>query len=648
MKIPSDNKWTQTNDGNIFGVLHETHNVNFDRNGEITLTPRAAALMSDTSDSDFGIPLAILYFNGAYNIVTSDSVFRGTLSGSEFTEVASTPQLSEYSDAIVFNSKLYVTTETSLSSLSDTSVWTNSLDTYTSGYPHPMCEFASMTTYKLAVGNKNQVETLDTSHNANSTVLTIPSNYVITTLAYRSGYLYIGTKEINGGEAMIFMWNGSGTNAQYSVATGAQWVYSIIPYKSSVCAITNEGELLYVEGTSATRLAVLPVFNVQGARWEQGSASIGKVAKRGMASLGDNVYVNVCGTVGIGDVSEMKSGLWCYDPDTGFTHYSSTVTDLWVKDSSITLASSVITTSANHGLQTGDPVVFTSVAGITNLTSWQLYYAIPVTANTLKISGSRKGADDGEYVQLGGSPTTDTIQYVPNIERGDVGNATSGPVIATNYLDSSLNLWNSDFMWAGIAKDSTDASRKVLNVVSSGLNTGSFTTQRINTANVSQMWKAIYAFVNGAKLSNEQIIIKERAGEVRDIEEQSLTWTGTNTFVITNHAVTEQIEVGDEVVILSGCGQGRYAHVTEVEYSVNTTVVTIDEAYGTNGATATARFTNFKKLATITNTRDNLDTAFSSLDVAKATWVQFKVEVRGFSPSISQMEIVNSVNKSAV
>lgn len=299
-------------------------------------------------------------------------------------------------------------------------------------------------------------------------------------------------------------------------------------------------------------------------------------------------------------------------------------------------------------MQTGDPVVFTSVAGITNITSGQLYYAIPVTANTLKISGSRKGANDGEYVQLGGTPTTDTIQYVPNTECGDIGNATSGPVIATNYLDDSLKLWNSDFMWAGIAKDATDTSRRVLNVVSSGLNTGSFTTQRINTDNVSQMWKAIYAFIDGIKLSNEKVVLKARAGEVRETDEISLTWTGGTTFVITNHAVTEQIEVGDEVVVLSGCGQGRYAHVTEVEYSVNTTVVTIDESIGTNGITATARFTNFKKIATITNTRDNLDIAFSSLDVAKATWVQFKGELRGFSPSISQLEVVNSVNKSAV
>lgn len=645
MKIPVDNTWTQSNDGNIFGILHETHNMNFDKNGEITLSPRAVALLNDVTDSDFGIPLAILSFNGAYHVVTSDSLFRGTLSGTAFTEVAGTPQLAETSDALVFNNKLMVTTDNSLSSLDNTNTWANSLDSYIAGVPHPLCEFASATTYKLAVGNKNTVETLDTSYNANATVLTLPTNYVVTTLAYRSGYLYVGTKDVYGGEAMIFMWNGSGANAQYSVSTGAQWVYCIIPYKSSVAAITNEGELLYVDGTSATRLSALPVFFAQGARWEQGNNTLGKVSKRGMTALGDNIYANICGTVGNGYVPEMKSGLWSYSAENGFTHYTSTVSDLWVRDASLTLASSVFTTSATHSLKTGDPVLFTNVTGIGNVTQGQMYYAIPLTATTLQIAGSRQAADDGDYITLSGTPTADTLNYVPNTDNGDVGSATSGPVIATNYLDDSLAIWGSDFVWAGVTKDNTDTSRKVLNVNSFGINTGSFTTQRIASENVSQTWQSIDAFIQGVNLSLEKVVIKARAGTTKETENVNITWTGATTFVTTNQSVFGQIEVGDEVIFNSGCAQGRYAHVTAVDTSTNTVTVTVDESFGTNAATGNARFTNFKKVSTITNTREDIDNASSTLDALKATWVQFKVEMRGFSPSVSQLEIENSVNQ---
>ena len=650
MKIPSQNnggQWTQINDGRIKGVLHDTHNIHFDQNGEATLSRKALALMDSSVDADFGLVLGILYFNGAYNIVTSDSLFRGSLSGNEFSEVASTPQLSAGTDAIVFNSKLYVTTATSLSSLSDVSVWANSLDTYTSGYPHPMTEFASMTTYKLAVGNKNQVETLDTSHNANSTVLTIPSTHVITCLAYRSGYLYIGTKEVNGGEAMIFIWNGTGTNAQYSVPTGAGWVYSMIPYKNSVAFVTNEGELLKVNGTAAEQLAAFPVFYAQGARWEQGDTFLGKVYPRGMAAIGDNIYINVSGDVATGNVSSMKSGVWCYDPSVGLYHYATPNTDQWIKDTAFSISSDTITTSATHSLVLGDAVEFSSVSGVTGVTSGQTYYAIPVAGTTLKIAGSREDADNGNYIAISGTPTSDTFHYSTNIDNGSVGVATSGAIAVTNHLDFAKDLFQSDIIWGASVRDTSDANRSVLCALSPKWNTGALTTQRIYTDNLTQVWKSVYTFVSGLLRSNESAIVKYLAKERKEQPPVETTWQAANVLVTTDPTIRNILEVGDEVCILRGAGQGRYAHITALDFSTVTSQITIDENYGTVAGTGLVRFTGFKKLRTITSSRQREDLLRSSLDT-KNSWVQLKVELRGFEPSVTMFDLTNSVDKSAV
>lgn len=646
MKIPFQNKWTQTNNGYLLGTVNETHNMNFDRQGEVRLTRKALALM-DSSTSGFSNVLGIRYFNGAYNVITLGGIHRVSLSGTTPSTVASTPTLSENSDSLVFNSKLYVTTDTSLSSLNASSTWANSLDTYTSGYPHPMAEFASMTTYKLAVGNKNQVETLDTSHNANATVLTIPSNYVITCLEYRSGYLYIGTKEIYGGEAMVFIWNGTGANAQYSVPTGAQWVYSMVPYKAAVAFVTNEGELLYINGTSTEQLAAFPVFYAQGARWEQGDNLLGKVYPRGMATIGSNIYINVSGEVVVGSVPQMKSGVWCFDPSVGLYHYASSSTDLWVKDSSLTVSSSVITTTAAHNIKLGDTVVFTSVSGLSGVTNNKLYYAIPVAASTLKIAGCLEDANNGDYIVLSGTPTTDTLHYAANIDNGNTYDASSGAIVATNYLDDALEIFGSDLMWGTATVNNSDTTTKALCVLSPKFNEGSFVTQRILTENITQTWKKVFTFLTGLVNSNETAIVKYLAKERQIRQDVEIVWNSDHSFVTTDPFVRYQIEVGDEVFFIAGNGQGRYAHVTAVDDATATVEVTIDDTFGTDTSTGHVRFSGFKKLATVTGDRAIEDYVHGTVDV-KSTWVQIKVELRGFEPAVTMIELTNSVDKSAV
>lgn len=646
MKIPSNNLWTQTNDGNLMGILHETHNINFSKKGEARLSRKALALAS-SAVSGFEKVLSIVFFDGKYHVVTSNKVFLGDLAGTGFSAVPSSPVLDTVSDGIICYSRLYVSDITALAYLNTTGSWTTGIGTLNANYPHPMAVFDSLTTYKLAVGNGTAIQTYDDAGNVNSVVMSLPSNYYATSLAYRNGYLYIGTKELNGGEASVFIWNGEGTSAQYAVPVGAGWIYSIVPYKEGVACMTNEGELLLISGTSAQQLSALPVFYAQGARWEQGNADLGKVYPRGMAVKGDNIYINVCGQVEVGDVPEMRSGVWCYEPEVGLTHYASPSSDLWVADATVTQTAGVITTNATHNLVLGDIVIFDSVAGLGNVSANTAYYAIPVASNTLKLAGSRQDAFDGNYILVTGTATTDSLSYADNTCNGDAW-ATSGAIAITNYIDNSFELFGTDIIFGTEMQSNADATKDLLCVLSARYNTGAIVTQRIFTDNITQTWKSLYAFVQGLLGSNEKAIVRYRTKERLSLPTTSVevVWSETNVFSTTNPAVKNIIEIGDTVQITQGRGQGRYAHITNVEFTTYTTEITIDENFGLATGTGNVRIHDFKKLTEITSTRENESFSKIGGDI-KSPWIQFQVELRGFEAGVQSFELTNSVDKSA-
>lgn len=648
MKIPPNGQWTQTNDGDIFGVLHETHNIYFDKKGEAKLSRKALALV-DSGTSGFGEVLSIVYFDGDYHIVTDEKVFLGSLDLDNFSAVGSSPDLGSVSDGLVVFDRLYVSDTTALAYLNTSGSWTTGIGSLTATYPHPLGVFDSLPTYKLAVGDGNTVKTYDSSGNLNPTTLTIPSNYLVTSLVYKNGYLYIGTKEINGREAAVFLWNGDGTAAQYKVDVGASWVYSMTPYRGLIALVTNEGEVLALNGASVQQLATFPVFHVQGARWEAGNSTRGKVYNRGMIAIGDSLYINASGRVEVGSVPEMKSGVWCFDPGVGLYHYASPSTDLWTADSGITISSSVITTSTTHNLKTGDMVTFSAISGITGISAATPYYAIVESTTTLKISGSRQGAFDGTYITLSGTATSDTMNYAPNTDFGDIYQADSGAIAVCNYLDTPDPLFGTDILFGSEMKNNADAEKDVLCVLSSRYNEGSFTTQKLYTDNISQVWKSIYTFINGIVGDDEKIIVKYRDADSTSLPSTpvAITWSSSTVFTTTDPAVKSLLSEGHEVRFIQGRGQGRCAHVTAISTSVNTTEVTVDESYGSAGATGDVMFTNFKKIDTVTNARTQSAWSKSTADT-KNNWIELRVEPRGFEPAVQIIDLTNSSDQNAV
>jgi len=400
--------------------------------GQAKLAKRSVAVMSSVTNANFGLPLAIVHFDNKYTVVTTESVWQGELDGVVFTEeVDFTPATTRASDAVIFNNRLMVTVDDNLDSWDGAGDDLYGHEALTSGVPHPLCIFDSQSTYKLAVGNGNTVKILDTSYVASSTVLTLASQFQVTSLRYRNGFLYVGTKTTDGSEARIFIWNGSGTNAQYECPVGCEWVFSMTEYGSSVAAIVSSGQLIQVSGSQYTQLGALPVYYQPHARWQGvgGFSLNGKVFNRGMVAVGQTIYINIEGDTDTGFVPEMKSGIWVFDPEVGLYHRASPPTDTLVIDDSFSISDNEITTTTTHNLKTGDGIAFESISGLTGVDASVTYFVTVTATNKIKLSLTREGVAAGRYVTIGGTPgAADDLVYYPNIDAGLLTLATSGAV----------------------------------------------------------------------------------------------------------------------------------------------------------------------------------------------------------------------------
>lgn len=648
MKIPSDNQWTQSNRGDIFGVLHETQNVTFDDQGKLMLSKKPFALYQPSSN--FGYVLRFVYFNDNYIAISDDEAYQFDLNSSTFTAITSNPNFTNSTDAELFNEKMYVTIDNNVSKW-DGSSWTNSLNTLTSGVPHPLALHEGLN--YLCVGNGNTVEAMNTSDSVAIT-LTLPSPYQVTTMRYRNGFVYIGTRHIYGGEAKVFIWDGATTGADYDVPVGAPWVFSITEYAQSVVCLTSEGEMLLISGNSAQQVATFPVYHRPDLKWQDSSGLQlnGKCFNRGMITVGRKIYINIDGGVDTGFMPEMKSGLWVFDPDVGLYHRAASGADKVVYDSSLTVSSNEITTSAAHNLKTGDSVNFSVVDGITGINNGVTYYVEATATTKIKLYRSRQEILNGNPVTLGGTPNTDELVYVPNTDAGTLNAHAAGAIGRVVYNADQFPNWTSDVIWASRSYDNTETQKYSIHGLVDSYNSGWAMTQRIYTPNVKQVWHTLYTFVDYLDFENEKLRIayKTSKDENKPTDEISGTWLNSTTLNVVvssnDQSSPNEINVGDILFIRRGAGQGNVVKVT-AKNGTSTVSLTVDTAIGTTGATCDFNADNFKVIEAKTAT-SAVNKVLQATINAKSDWVQLLVLMDGFQTAVKMFELTNDVDKYAV
>lgn len=647
MRIPSDNQWKQTNRGDIFGVLNATRNVNFDYDGYLTLSKRPIAYYSSADNADFGYLCAILYFNSTYYFVTEDSVFSGEFSGSALTERDGHVGLSLGTDAVVWNSRLYVSGNTAIDYTSDGSTWNGTIGvTLTSTKHHPLCVFESQN--QLAVGNLNTVKTYNTSHSLIQT-LTLPANYEVTSIRYRNSYLYIGTKEMNGGEAKLFIWDGAGSSAQYAISCGSNWIFSMCEYGESVAVVTNLGQLLILSGNELVELANFPIYSYPDKIWQtsNGFAIGGKVFNRGMVADGKLIYIVIDGSNAGDQVSEQISGLWCYDPAVGLYHKSLTNSDekLALTESSIDTSADTITFNAALDAETGDPILITNVGSVTGLTNSETYYIIKESSTTIGFARTRYDALNDHKIDLGGSLGSFAATANPLESIGELYDVNQGAVAVASPLTLPETIWESGVIWGGRSN-----SIYTVNTFSLSNNVGSFTTQKVYSENIKDAWNKLITFLSTLNFENEKVVVKYKTSERLSTPSQTISasWFDASHLQSTDTNSWNTIEVGDEITITSGTGCGYTAHVTEINQLGDLTwIMALDESIGVTSDTCTFTADNFKKINLSGSDSENSGDGFisSTIDTTSSTWVQFRIELRGYEIRIPFLELANSVYK---
>jgi len=648
MKIPSNRQWTQDNSGDVLGILGSTTNMAMDTIGKATLARKAIEVYGSDDDNGFGYPLALTYYDNSYIALTDNDIFQGNLPDYSWVDsgIGVNPGFFLGSDALVFNDLYTVTTTSSLYTWNGITTWTDRAVTLTSGVPHPIDIFG----VQLAIGNGNTVSLINTSYVTTQT-LTLPTEFQVTTIRAVNNYIYIGTKNLNGGNAKIFVWNGDSSLFDYECEVGAPWVFSMTPYLSTVAVITSQGQLGIVNGTNFQELASLPVYYKPHARW-QGSGGLtlnGKVFNRGMCTIGDTIYLNIDGEVDSVFMPEMKSGIWVYDPAIGLYHRASASFDKDVADSTLTRSGDVLELSQPHKLKTGDAVVFSGVLGLTGVNALDKYYVTVVSPTEIKLSQSRKAVQKEQYVTLGGTPGgSDNLRYAQNSDYGTY-TMRSGAITPMIYSETPYAHLTSEILWGSRITQQDGTTEYGIFSFADSYNIGSFTTQRIYTDNIDQQWKEVYNFIDGLTVDTEKVVVKVQTIYEDPSTELSGAWLNETTLNSTSSedvSAWSDIEEGYEIVIVDGFGRGQTAHVLEKNTSSGTVSLILDESIGTINETCTLYYTTFKKIGQgVTLDNKEKEKVKETIINLSSPWVVIKIELRGFAPAVNMLELPNIVQK---
>lgn len=661
--------FTLAQNGDKFGDIVRTRNLDFSKDGYLSLARKALVLFSGFDSTDFGEPIAITNDDANYYIITNTGFYLYVVSTNTTTELSLTnaPQAGFQSDAIVFNAKLLVSGQTSVNSYARlTGFWDSPADItgLSSAYPHPLCAFENLN--YVTVANGNVVTMYDTSFNLIAT-LTIPMGYVVTSMRWRENTLYIATRNIAGGSAILFTWagtfdgSGNGTGAQgYGVE--ADWIYSCCEYQNNIAVVTSEGQILSFSGGGFDFIAAFPVYYTPY-DWISSNAIlniIGNVANRGMVGIGDNLFININGATSVGpgqfpgqNLVNQPSGLWEFKPGVGLFHKAGFPYATHQKVTVSQITSSFLNLSAAVDVKLGDAVVFLSTS-ITGLNSGQTYFAMPADSIHIRLALSPADAINGIYIFISGT-TGDTMHIDSYSSVGATVISNPGPVHPIRTILPNI-FFGSEVLFGGTVLDSTNTVRGMFMSLGMGRNVGSFTMARVASQSLTDMWKKMFMKLEPYFRSADSVLIKykteKRLGMPLTQTSGMVQWTSSTTFTVdrTKREFSSALN-GDEIEVIQGAGSGFSAHITNIDKGTDPLWnVTVSPAIpgAVNGAFFDFITDNFTLLATKSYTDKSISEGFFEEpiggDDGESKWIQLKVLVSGYDIEMDQLDVISTGN----
>jgi hypothetical protein len=676
IKIPQDLTFSQTNTGEYSGNILQTKNISFDNEGLITLEKRTRAVFdsldySFLDDGTIAGPIkfihtsgSTIYFlcTGGIGVITigASAPYKPTLTVESTTGVPVLDSVGE-NDGVWFNSALCIVNATDSLFTFDGDEWTE----------RDFTNIATILTVfenkqQLAMAGNNIITLVDKTWNE-QTILTLPSNYYVTSMDWNNNRLYIGTLDYDTQEAILFEWDGSSADA-IGYKINSQTILSVKRYKNGVAVLTMEGELLYVNG-GIERIGVLPIFNKKQWYTEANtSASLRPVQNYGMFVDNEYIYIAVNSTYSPVSLSNQydnydnyfPSGVWCYDPKVGLTHKFSVGVSKEERTNSITTANvatatGIITVAGRTVPDTGTPVFYDDGGSgantyITPLEFFKRYFVIKLSDTTLKLATTKSNAIAGTNIVLTG--TGNNNQSLIFCQNADFGGAKESPRTITYYKRSNNSTFVPQIMSSFLiaSKKSTRTTGNIYSIdtiVSDQENRGYIITPRIKSPNIEDEFRSLILRFKPLINPEDKIIVKYRTTKptlaLRKLYSNSVKGTFVNSTSFTTTKLTD-VSVGDEVEIVSGAGAGYLAHITDIVLDAGTYTVTIDETVENIAASDTFYFVvdNWTKVETLTSASfDNFEIGIGK----NSKWIQFKIELRGIDVKIEDLLIYNTKSR---
>ena len=592
-QIPKEGKFSQPNNGDIFGNLFNTLNIDLRTNsGKLKVSPRLKVITKDddTSISNMGLPVAFASVNaltfavtgigtqgqaGTGKVLMNSGIDFSTftnLTGLYATNEPTTINLSK-SDAVVWNGNLYVSLVGGLGPanniaklLSSGPAWTLTWYTTTAGGSFQTNDIASANMFVGFNGNLyildndwisyvagtgasagNAVRPNSGTNNTTQGTLSFNGQFYPIWGMSNSDSLWVAVMTwqnaiTTSGKGFIVKWDGTGTGSTvkyYDIDASCALAGTI--YRDTPYIIDAYGILKKYNGTGFVEVARLPVANmnvimpnstnvIRNDRW---------IHPRGMKVVNSKINISLNNFVSTGVyVNDMPSGVWEFDPEQpeqGIYHKSSPCID-----------------SNDYGQQ-----LLKNVGAL----------------SSLKTSAGNYFAGFSYYTDSG---------------------STSKYGIFYDYVLGTTN--------------------KV----------GSFVTTWLDASSINANFQKIFyrfrQFVLGTKIVGKYRVDKS----VNLPVVISITWTSSTTFTSTDNDMV-YASVLDEVEVVQGKGGSRSAHITAISVPAGTYTVTLDDTIGYTSGTAKVRINNYRKMGDITQL--NCSSQFLSANKTD-TNIQIKSEIR--------------------
>jgi len=664
----SSKQHSQTNKNDVSGTIYKSKNISLDEAGYIKLAEATYAQFTTDNDADFDTSDA-MFPSESEIYINSDHLFSGTLgigTLSDRNTDTNPPTPSVEEDVIYFNGTEVVSDGTNVKYKSAPTTWTT-VSVSGSGFSasNPTCLTVWDTKSSLCVGNSNVVKFISTGWAVNATVLTLPNEYNVSSMASNGTQLFIATRSKSGGDAKLFVVGNIQVGIDSAYSAGTFEIMSLKRFKDSIAAVNSLGQLQRFNGGGFDELAVLPVF-ATNIEWADAQNDYSTLSNRAMVADGDLIYVNLSAFTENGRYQVLPyfpSGIWCYDDSNKsfYPKYAPSYTRIQsVAGSNVTVNTTDNTftlTSGNlNDIVTGMPVLFDkgSTTFIPELKESTAYYIIKSSSTVFKLATSYDNAIATTAIDITSAGNVSQAWYI--YKTNDYGWSAYDNRMSLAVLNNLL--FNSKFSGrlaytADLGqKQSISTSRTVFGGTNPFIpNIGYFVTPKLNSQNIEDVYNNIYLKFKPLG-ENDKILVKVKTREKYGVPFSSIqgstttnwvgTWIDTDTF--TTVADMSLAAVGDEIEIVAGVGAGFMSHISSISLNTGTYTVNLTEAFPFAVANDQMRFQvdNFALIETITSSTKTAGRGFAHIPVGQDNTSQalmVKVELRGVETTISEMQV---------